>query len=165
MNHPLPTRRSIAVATAAASALLAAPALATEGPAAPPPAAPLPSGVTPITFAPVTPAGAPAARRARVIRRAQLVPRRVRAGRRALLRVWLVAPSRLRIVIARPGGRRVRVVNVPARGRRVALRLPARAHGRLLRAGSYRVSVVAVDGQGGRSQPVGLTLAVRRPAR
>ncbi len=167
MTHPFPARRSAAfVATVAASALFAAPALATEGPAAPPPAAQLPSGVAPITFAPPPSAGAPGsrARAARVIRRARLVPRRVRPGHRAQLRVWLATPSRLRIVIARANGRSMRVVNAPVSGRRVVLRLPSRAHGKTLRPGRYRVRVVAVDGLGTRSLPARLTLVVRRHA-
>ena len=150
---------------AAASALAAAPALATEGPGAPPPGPTLPSGVAPVTIAPFPSTTAPSvrAKAPRVIRRARLVHRRVKRGRRGLLRVSLNTPSRLRIVLTRSTtGHRIRAINVPARGRTVALRLPARTRGHDLRAGRYRVSVVAIDADGARSRPIRLTMIVRR---
>jgi hypothetical protein len=159
---------ALLVAGAAASALAAAPALATEGPAAPPPAPTLPTGLTPPSFAPFQSGTAPTLNRkaTRMIRRARLVHRRVGRGKRAQLRVSLAAPSRLRVVLLRKGsGRRIATLNVPARGRSVSLRLPARSHGHALRAGRYRVRVVAVDALGVRSAPVKLTLTVRHGAR
>jgi hypothetical protein len=163
-SHRFP---ALLAAGVAASAVAAAPALATEGPSAPPPGPSLPTGLTPPTFAPFTTPAAPIARHrsTRMIRRARLVHRRVRRGQRARLRVALAAPSKLRIVMSRsPGGRRIRAINVPARGRTVSLRLPARTRGHALRPGRYRISVVALDAQGVRSAPVKLTLTVRRRA-
>jgi len=164
MAHSLPHRLTVALAAgAAASALAAAPALATEGPNAPPPAASLPSGIAPVTFAPFrSPALHPTVQ---VIRRARVVPRRVRRGQRARLRISLTTPSRLRIVVSRATGRgrvHTATMTVPARGRTVSLRLPARSHGHLLRPDRYRVSVVAIDAQGARSQPVRAAMIVRR---
>jgi hypothetical protein len=170
MAHSLHKRLpALLIAGAAASTLAAAPALATEGPHAPPPAAaPLPAAVTPLTFAPLPSSSSPVVRRksAPLIRRARLIPRRVRRGRRPLLRVALVTPNRLRVVISRSrraGGGRVRLarLRVPARGRTIARRLPVRARGHLLRPGRYRVRVVAIDAQGMRSFPVRLRLVVR----
>jgi len=162
MAHSFPHRLpALLAATAAASAVAAAPALATEGPTAPPPVT-LPSGVAPITFSPLPSGPAARSRAPRMIRRARLVPRRVRQGRRPLLRLSLAAPGRVRIVMSRrASGHRVRVVSVPARGRTVVLRLPARTGGHALRPGRYRVRVVAFDAQGVRSRPVRLTLIVR----
>jgi len=161
-RHHLP---ALLVTSAAASALAAAPALATEGPTAPPPAPTLPTGVAPVTFAPI-PSGiapSPRARSPHVIRRARLVHRRVKQGRRALLRISLTTPSRLRIVLSRSAsGRRIRTISLPARGRTVALRLPARTAGHDLRPGRYRIRVVAIDASGTRSRPVRLTMIVRR---
>jgi hypothetical protein len=164
MAHSLPHRLTLAlVAGTAASALAAAPALATEGPAAPPPANTLPSGVAPVTFAPIpTPS---LHRAARVISRARVVPRRVRRGRHARLKLSLTTPSRLRIVISRRAGRgrvHTATMTVPARGRTLSLRLPARSHGHRLRAARYRVNVVAIDAQGAKSQPVRVAMIVRR---
>lgn len=159
----------VLVAGVAASALAAAPALATEGPSAPPPGPSLPTGLTPPTFAPFPAATAPVPQRraTRMIRRAYLVHRSVRRGRRAQLRVSLATPSRLRIVVSRRArGHRIRAaaLTVPARGHRVSLRLPARARGHALRPGRYRVKVVAFDARGVPSAPVRLTLIVRRGA-
>jgi hypothetical protein len=154
---------AVLVASVAASALAASPALATEGPTAPPPAS-FPN-LAPPTFA--LPGAATPATSASIIRKARIVPRRVRRGRRATLRVSLTTPSRLRVVMARrSGGRyvRVRTIAVPARGRAVSLRLPARKNGHRLRAGRYRVSVTSVDALGKRSQPVRVTLTVRKRA-
>jgi hypothetical protein len=164
LSYRLP---ALLVASAAASVLAAAPALATEGPAAPPPAATLPSGVAPVTIAPFPSTTAPSlrSRSPRLIRRARLVHKRVRQGRRGLLRVSLATPSRLRVVLRGPSGRRIRAISAPARGRTVALRLPARTGGHNLRPGRYRVSVQAIDATGARSLPVRLTMTVHRGAR
>jgi len=171
MGQSIPYRLSVALAAgAAASALAAAPALATEGPAAGPPAAALPTDVAPVTFAPLPSVAPPTvrSRNARVVRRARLTPRRVRRGRKPLLNVSLTTPSRLRIVISRSTGRgrsRAAALSVPARGRTISLRLPARSKGHDLRPGRYRVSIVAIDAQGTRSRQVRRTLIVRRAAR
>jgi hypothetical protein len=163
MARSLPTRLAVALATgAAASTLVAASALATE-PGGPPPGPPLPGGVTPVTIPPVPTTGAPATR---VVRRARIVPRRVRRGRKATLRMSLSSPSRLQVVLSRSrSGHRVRTLDIPAGGRSVSVRLPARAAGRMLRPGRYRVSIVAIDALGTRSRPVVRTLIVRRGAR
>jgi hypothetical protein len=167
MAHSLPSRLSVVLAASAAvSALAATPALATES-NAPPPAALLPAGIGPVTFAPIPSLTAPAqqTRARRVVRAARLVPRRVRRGRRALLRISLATPSRVQIVMRRSAsGHRIRVLSVPARGNTVALRLPARSGGHDLRPGRYRISIVAIDAQGIRSRPVVRTLRVRRAA-
>jgi hypothetical protein len=120
-------------------------------------------------MAPAPSAGLPApsaglpARSRRVIRNARLVHKRIKRGRRAILRVSLTTPSRVRIVLTRSKtGRRVRVLNVAPRGRVFAVRLPARAHGHKLNLGRYRVSVVAIDGNGVSSAPFKRTLTVRR---
>jgi hypothetical protein len=160
LHHRLPV---VLAATAAASALAATPALATEGPAAPPPAATLPSGVGPVTFAPVPTPPSLGTLSPNLIRRARLVHRRVRQGRRGQLRVALVAPSRLQITLSRTATRhKIRTIHVPARGTTVALRLPARTNGHGLRRGRYHVRVVALDASGARSLPVRLTMIVRR---
>jgi hypothetical protein len=162
MAHIRPLRLSaLLVVSAAASALAATPALATEGPAAPPPAPSLPTGLVPPTIAPFAPAPSTLTPAPRVIRNARLVKKRVKQGRRALLRVSLTTPSRLRITMNR-GGHRVRLIAVPAGGQVVALRLPARAGGHKLRTGRYRISVVAVDANGVASAPFGRTMTVRR---
>jgi hypothetical protein len=64
----------------------------------------------------------------------------------------------------RVGGRRVRVATlaVPAAGRSISLRLPARSKGRRLAPGRYRIDVIAIDAQGKRARPVRVTLVVRR---
>ncbi len=159
LPHRLP---ALLVATAAASALAAAPALATEGPAAPPPASTLPTGVAPLTFSPFPSATAPAARNSRLIRRARLVHSTVRRGKRAVLRVSLATPSKLRVVLTRrPSGHRIRTLSQAAKGSIVSMRLPARTGGHALRAGRYRVRVVAIDANGTRSAPVKLSMKVR----
>ena len=171
MPHSLPHHLpALLTASMAAAAMAAAPALATEGPKALPPSAAFPGVVAPVTFAPIPSVTAPVVRRRapRIIRRARLVPRRVRRGRRTLLKLSLSTPSRLRIVMTRKaGGGRLRVaaLSVPVRGRRISLRLPARSRGHLLRPGRYRVSIVAIDAAGTRSRPVRRTLVVRHAAR
>ena len=155
--------------TVAAVALAAAPALATEGPLAPPRGPQLPSTLRPVT--PWLPgwAGARVPTRSRpVIQRARFVHRRVRRGRRAVLRLLLSRPASLRIVIRRrTHGHRVRVavLNRLAPKRRRTVRLPARRHGHALFPDRYRVSVVAIDAFGARSAPVRRTLIVRHRAR
>ena len=153
---------ALLVASTALSGLAAAPALATEGPTTPPLPG-LPGPIGPVTFAPL-PVTAPSS--ADVIRDARVKPRRVRRGRRALLKVSLNTPSRLRIVIRRrSSGRRIRVIDVPAGARTILLRLPARSGGHDLRPGRYRISIVAIDAQQARSQPIRRTLIVRAAAR
>src|SRR5690349_6988722 len=165
MVRSLPSRLPrLLAATAAVAALNAAPALATAGPPAPPPGPPLPMGLTPPGFAPFTSPPPVRAQRARLIQRARLVHRRVRRGKHAVLRVRLTAPSRLRIVLTRRvrgRGIRTAALTVPARGRTVSVRLPARAHGKALRKGRYRIRVVAFDASGARSVPVRLGMKVR----
>src|SRR3954463_9025138 len=71
------------------------------------------------------------------IRRVRVVPRRIRRGKRARLRLTLSAPARLKIVVERRvrGHRiRVRTLNVDARAGRVSIRLPARGPRRCARA-------------------------------
>jgi hypothetical protein len=162
MADPLPRRLGVALAvTAAASALAAAPALATEGPHAPPPTS-FPTKVGPVTFPPVP---AVPLRPARVVRHARIVPRRVRHGRRARLNIALRTPSRLLVVVTRgANGHRIRAYDLAAAGSRVSLRLPVRSHGRALRPGRYRVTIVAVDARGTRARPVVRTMVVRRRA-
>jgi hypothetical protein len=162
MQRPLAHRLpALLIASAATSALAAAPALATEGPGAP--GTTLPVGVAPITFAPLPSTTAPLPNRARPgIRRARLVPRRVRSGRRPLLKVSLTTPGRLQIVVSRrANGHRVALLKVRTHGSARTLRLPARSRGHALRPGRYSVNVVAFDAQGQRSRAVRLTLIVR----
>ena len=151
------TTRSIRVATcvAAAGLTLAAPgASATEGP--PTGGTPLPDTLRPVALPPV---GAPAPKRLRPrVQQARLTPRRVRSGRASRLRVALATPGRLRIVVERRArGRSARVWTrtLTTRGGRMAVRLPAR-----LRAGRYRVTVVAIDTEGTRSRAVHRSLLV-----
>lgn len=164
MARSLPTRLTLALAAGAAtSALAAGPALATEGPAAPPPAPSLPTGIAPPSWLPAPGAALPTA--SRVIQRVRVSPRRIKRGQRARLRISLASPSRLQIVLSRTkGSKRVRTASItlPARGSAVSLRLPKRAHGHLLRADGYRVSVRAIDATGTKSAPVRTSLRVRR---
>jgi hypothetical protein len=170
MLHARPSRLpALAAATAAASLLGVAPALATEGPAAPA-GPPLPPALAIPNFAPIpAPAGPAAAKRARpVIRRARLVPRSIRRGRRSHLRLSLSTTGRVRIVIQRKlRGRygRARAFTVAARTGTLSVRLPRSAGGKALAAGRYRITVVAIDSEGGRSRPVRRVLLVRSPAR
>jgi hypothetical protein len=166
MVRSLPNRLPRVLALAAATTFLsAAPALATEGPAAPPPGAQLPTGLSPAGFTPfLTPPSLTPQSAGRLIRRARLVHKRVRKGRHGRLRISLVSPSKLRIVMHRRGGGARVVVNVPARGRTVAVRLPSKAKGRTLRPGRYAIRIVATDATGAKSAPTRLTMIVRRPA-
>src|SRR4051794_37113047 len=76
------------------------------------------------------------------IRRVPVVPRRIRRGKRARLRLTLSAPARLKIVVQRRvhGHRiRVRTLNLDVRADRVSIRLPGRVHGHALKRGLPRV--------------------------
>jgi hypothetical protein len=156
---------AVLVAGVTAALLGAAPAVASEGPAGPPP---LPTGATPVVIPPLPlPPGAapPQLRLGPVIRRARVVPKRVRRGHRARLRISLSAPARLRVVIrrlSRPHRGRVATLRVPAGGRRLTLRVAGRSHARRLRPGRYRVSIVAVDALGHRSLTVKRRFVVLR---
>ena len=145
------------VIAAGAAALLAgsAPAGASEGPVGSPP---LPSGVAPVTIPPVPGPVVNGTHRKRLaIRRAKIVPRRLRAGRRASLRLSLSGPGRVRLVItrrSRPHRGRIAVRRVSATGRKLVIRLPRGVHGHRLAAGRYRVAVTVVDADGTRSRTV-----------
>jgi hypothetical protein len=92
-----------------------------------------------------------------------LVPRRLRHGRRARLRLTLSASGRVVVTIrrmTRPGRGRVARLNVVVPGRKVTLRLPRRAHGKALAAGRSRVSVAVTSTAGTRSRTVRRTLVV-----
>src|SRR4051812_47275392 len=150
------TRRA-ALLVAAGLAVAAAPAGATEGPpgAGPQIAPPLQPVTIPRTPQPST----DRALRPRVMQ-ARVVPRRVRAGRRSVLRITLAAPGRVEIVIHRGSrGHRVRVFKrmVTARTRTLVVRLPA-----FRRTGRYRVSIVSLDALGNRSRAVRRSLRVTR---
>jgi len=163
MAHPHLRLTTLAAATAV-SALAAAPALASEPnvPAGPPPPAVL---VLP-RLAPLPGFTGPATRP--TLRHVRVVPRHIRRGQRARLRLILSAPAHVRIRIQRrTGGRWVRVRNlsVDALAGKVSIRLPRRVHGHALLRGRYRVSVVAIDGAGHRSSTVRRALRVRKRAR
>jgi len=153
------SRVPVAVAAAAAAATLAtaAPALASEpgGAGAPgPPALQLPN------FAPLPSSGAKARPS---IRRARVVPRRLRHGKRARLRLTLSTPARVRILIERRvRGHLVRKrrITVVARKTRISIRLPRGRHGHAFAKGRYRITVVAIDGAGTRSRPIHRKLRV-----
>jgi hypothetical protein len=158
----------VLAAGAAAALASAAPALASEDPGnvAPPPSWALPpaAGGLPVPLPHVvTPrSGRP------VIRRARLVPHRIRSGRRATLRLSLSTPGRLVIAItrvSRPHRGAVAMQRVAVAGGKVALRLPKRFRGHKFAAGRYRVTVVAVDASGARSRPVRRSLVVRAARR
>jgi hypothetical protein len=140
---------------AAGLAVAAAPAGATEGP--PGGGQALPEPLRPVTIQPAPAPPSARSLRPRVLR-ARVVPRRIRAGHRSRLRIALAAPGRVRIVITRgKPGHRVRVFSrtVTARTRTLVLRLPA-----FRRTGRYRVTVIAMDGQGTRSRAVRRSLMV-----
>lgn len=158
-THPRRLPAALAVATVATLAV-AAPALGTEGPV--PPGSPVSTGLTPLPFSPFPGVQQPNRHRAqRVITRARIVPRRVRRGQRARLKLRLTAPMRVRVTLSRRvNGRRVRtdVLSVLAKHRRATIRLPGRA----LRPDRYRVRIVAIDGLGVKSIPVRRALIVRK---
>jgi hypothetical protein len=163
MAQPYLRLSALAAATTAA-ALAAAPALASEPnqPASPP----TPAALVVPTFAPLPSAPGHVARPS--MRRVRLVPRRIRRGKQARLRLTLSAPARLRIVVQRRVhglGIRVRTLRFDASAGRVSIRLPRRVRGHLLAAGRYRVSVVAVDAAGNRSATVHRVLRIRKRAR
>jgi hypothetical protein len=142
---------------AAGLAVAAAPAGATEGP--PGGGQTLPEPLRPVTIQP-----APAPPTARSLRpgvmRVRVVPHRVRAGHRSRLRISLATSGRVGIVITRgnPGHRaRVFTRTVTARTRTLVVPLPAFRH-----TGRYRVTVIAIDGQGNRSRAVRRSLMVVR---
>jgi hypothetical protein len=169
MARSSPARMPILVLGATVAALSASPALATEGPPAPPPSGGLPSPLTPVILpgGPTGPIGGPAPHPGArgVIARARLVPRRVRRGQRARLKLTLRAPTRLKVIVTRAAPRhRVKALRVPAGGTSPSVRLPARAGGHLLRSGRYRVTIIAIDASGRRTATVRRTLVVR-PAR
>lgn len=96
------------------------------------------------------------------------MPRRIRRGKRARLRLTLSAPARLKIVVQRRvhGHRiRVRTLNVDAPAGRVSIRLPGRSTGRALERGRYRVSVVVIDAAEQSLGTVRRLLRVRERAR
>ena len=162
MHDPRPSRLPFVLAAGIAATLAAAtPAGASEGQPGPPP----PSwGATPPTFQ-LPPA---VVRNRSLIRGARIVPRRVRHGRRAVLRMRLSRPAQVRITItrrSRPHRGRVTVRRVSVPAGRVAIRLPRKVHGRALASGRYRVRVVAVDAQGVRSRTLRRSFVVRSARR
>jgi hypothetical protein len=164
VNRPRPFRLPVVLAAGLAVALAAAaPAGATEGqPGSPPPS----WAVTPPVFQLPTAFQLPthAVRTRALIRGARIVPRRVRLGRRAVLRMTLSRPARVRIAISRrsrPHRGRVTVRRVLVPAGRVAIRLPRRIRGRALATGRYRVSMVAVDAEGIRSRTLRRSFVVR----
>jgi hypothetical protein len=152
-----------ALGAAVVAALLgAAPALSSEGP--PTGVPPLPTGATPIVIPPLPIQGTGHLTARPSIRRARLVPRRVRAGRRSTLRLSLSAPGIVRVVMrrmSRPHIGRVALLHKTASATSLAIRLPKRAHGRKLARGRYRISIMMADGQGGRSRTVRRMLVIR----
>ena len=169
-HHPRPLLLAAAGLTAALA--LAAPAGATEGPTATPippwnlappsfaPSASSPAGTSPSGSAP----SSASVRRRPSIRSARIVPRAIRKGKRATLRLSLPQAGMLKYTItkkSRPHRGRVvtRRVSVPAG--KVAIRLPRGVNGRALASGRYQVSVMVADTQGNRSRPVGRSLIVR----
>jgi hypothetical protein len=145
-----------------AALALAAPAGATEGPAAPPVP---PWNITAPSFTSPTPTPTTTALPGRpAIRGARIVPRRLRKGKRAALRLSLPQAGRVQYTItrrSRPGRGRMttRRVSVPAG--KVSIRLPRGVKGHVLAPGRYRVSVVVVDGLGNRSRTVRRSFVVR----
>jgi hypothetical protein len=157
---------------AAGLAVAAAPALATEGP---PPAGgggggaggggagqPLPNTLAPVTIPQQLGPSVqrqPTAKRAKRPRVTKIqMTRRIRAHHHPHLRLGVATTGRVRIVIQRSGGgkaKRVWVRTVAARRTSLTVHLPEG-----LKAGRYRVTVVAVDAQGQSSRPVSRTLQV-----
>ena len=145
-----------------ATRALAAPAGATEGTAAPPIP---PWNIMAPSFTSPPPAPAtPASPSRPAIRGARIVPRRIREGKRAELRLSLAQSGRVQYTItrrSRPGRGRVttRRISVPAG--KVSIRLPRGVKGHALATGRYRVSVVVTDGLGNRSRAVRRSFVVR----
>jgi hypothetical protein len=160
LSPPLPF---VLAAGAAAILAAAAPAGASEGPIGPPPGVPPVGGLTPVGI-PQVPAPLTGRHARPRIRGARVVPRHVRSGRRAKLRLRASAPGRLRLAVtrlSRPHRGRIAVRNVVVPRGRLSIRLPKRAHGHALAHGRYRVAVVLIDAQGGRSRTVRRTFTVR----
>ena len=160
MAHLPRSRLSIVAATAVATAMLAGatPALASDPGSNPggfgPDALELPD------FAPLPSNGKGVRPR---IRRARVVPRRLRHGKRAHLRLTLSTPGRVRILIERRvRGKlvRKRSITVAARKARVSIRLPRGVGKHAFATGRYRITVVAIDGAGTRSRPLHRKLRV-----
>jgi hypothetical protein len=163
--QPRPSRVPVVLAAGLAAALaIAAPAGASEGRPGPPLPPPPSWGVTPPAFQlPTT-----TVRHRSLIRGARIVPRRVRRGRRAVLRMRLSRPARVLITItrrSRPHRGRITVRRVSLPAGRVAIRLPRKVHGRALATGRYRVRIVAVDAQGVRSRTLRRSFVVRSAPR
>jgi hypothetical protein len=158
LSPPLP----FALAAGAAAILAAAtPAGASEGPPVPPGVPPVNVGITPVGI-PQLPV--PAAHARPRIRGARIVPRHIRSGRRAKLRLRLSSAGRLRLTVtrmSRPHRGRIALRHVTVPKGRVTIRLPKRAHGHALRSGRYRVAVVLTDARGGRSRKVRRSFVVR----
>jgi hypothetical protein len=151
-------RSSRVLAIAGAGFLIgAAPAAATEGPSGPP----LPNTLTPLMIPNTLPARAPTPRRAlhpRVLK-LQLVPKRMRHGKRGRLKLSLADSTSVRVVIARRVGkkyRHARTITASPVSDSVSLTL------RSLPAGRYRVTVVSTGDNGARSRPVRRTLISTR---
>jgi hypothetical protein len=92
--------------------------------------------------------------------KAQLVPRRLRAGKRGQLKLSLADSKSVRVVIERRVGkklRRVRTIDASPVGTSMSLKL------RSLPAGRYRVTVTSTGNDGARSRPVRrMLVSVRR---
>jgi hypothetical protein len=155
--HPPSSRLPLVVAVGAA------PALASEGPVGP---APLPTGTAPVVIPPLPTHTAPGQLGSRPrLSHVRVVPRRLRHGRRAKLRLTLSGPGQLSVTIrrmSRPGRGRFATGRRTVVGGKVSLRLPRRAHGKRLAAGRYRISIRVTDAQGLRSRTVRRTLVVLR---
>ena len=164
MKNRSHSRLPVALAAGVAAVLAAAgPAGASEGPLNPPPPT---WGPTPIGIAPAPTAGGalPAHAARPSIRRARIVPPRVKRGRRARLRLTLSSPGRVRLVVlrvSRPHRGRVAARTVQATRRGLVLPLPRKAHGTSLARGRYRVTIVMTDAHGGRSRTVRRSFTVR----
>lgn len=165
LRPPLPL---LAAAAGAAAALaVVAPAGATEGPAAAPP---VPWNLTAPSFAPGVTAptasapSKPAAHRRPSIRSARVVPRRIRKGKRATLRLSLPQAGKVSYTVTRlsaPHRGRKFTGTVSVKSGKVSIRLPRGVNGRALASGRYRVTAVVVDEQGSRSRTVGRSMVVR----
>ncbi len=165
MLDPRPPRPLLLAAAGLAAALaLAAPAGATEGPAAPP----LPPwNLTAPSFSPAPSSSAPSSsavhRRPR-IRSARVVPRAIRKGKRATLRLSLPQAGVLQYTItkkSRPPRGRVTTRRVSVPSGKDAIRLPRGVNGRALAKGRYKVSIMVMDTSGARSRSLGRSLIVR----
>ena len=169
MIHPPARGVSRLAVVVAAGLVLAAPAAASEGPvgppAGPPAGPPLANPLAPPTFTPPSvapgtpPRGTKRPARPRVVK-ARVTPRRVGTGRSSRLRLSVSGAARVRVVIKGVKRGRATTRTVTVRGGTVNLRLPSR-----LKPGRYRVTVVALDAQGTRSQTVRRSFTVVRRGR